>query len=54
MDFVKCWYCEPGAPWYLQTILLLAAVGLIVSVWRAMRPPHPPDWLRIGKRRPGR
>lgn len=54
MDYVKCWYCEPIVPWYFWAVLLLAMVGLLVAVWRAMRPPPPPDWWHVGKRRRGR
>jgi hypothetical protein len=44
MNYVKCWVCEPGGPWYAWVVLLLAMVGLLLAVWRAMRPPPPPDW----------
>jgi hypothetical protein len=51
MDYVKCWVCEP--PLYPVVMLVLGA-GILLFVWRSMRPPpRPPDWWRSGRRRMG-
>jgi hypothetical protein len=54
MDYAKCWDCGPTGPWYPSAILLLAMVGLLVAVWRAMRPPPPPSWWRTDRHRRGK
>lgn len=44
MDYVKCWECGPS-PLY-PAVMVLVVLALAFAVWKAMRPPRPPDWWR--------
>jgi hypothetical protein len=44
VDYVKCWDCGPS-PLY-PAVMVLVVLALALAVWKAMRPPRPPDWWR--------
>jgi len=42
VDYVKCWDCGPS-PLY-PVVIALVLLGLLLMVWKTLRPPRPPSW----------